>query len=229
MPELAEATIQKPTLLQVDMDMENRTLVGNGSWRGKHKVANTLFWKQDDKLITHVGTQGQAHQLDYLLTDNWSRSKLKDAEASTCVDLGSDHLALRVCFDFTKPARNKSRIIHALRKAKWPPNDIDKYLSKLHILLEDAQVTLALEDKYEKIETALVEASQYEKDAQRKLLEEGSLLDQLIDERKAVPRADAKKRTAISKRIKRELRRRKEEEISEKINVIMSSFQTFGS
>ena len=81
------------------------------------KVANTLFQKQDDELITHVGTQGQTHQLDYVLVDNWSRSKLRDAEASTCVNLGSDHLALRVCFDLTRPARNKLRKTHASKKS----------------------------------------------------------------------------------------------------------------
>ena len=58
---------------------------------------------------------------------------------------------------------------------------------------------------------ALVEASQFEKDAQSVLFEEDSLLDQLIDERRAIPRAEAARKTEISKSIKKELRRRKEE------------------
>ena len=76
-------------------------------------------------------------------------------------------------------------------------------------MAEIAQVTLALQDKYEQIEAALVDASQFEKVARKAFLTEDSLLDQLTDERKAIPIAEVGRRTEISKRIRKKQRRRK--------------------
>jgi exonuclease III len=74
------------------------------TWSAAHdmKIANTFFRKQNHKLITHVGTQGQTSQLDYILVDNWTRAKLQDVESGSWIDLGSDHTCLKAVLNFKK-------------------------------------------------------------------------------------------------------------------------------
>ena len=177
--------------------------------RSNFKITNTFFRKQVPKLVTHIGTQGQQSQLDYVLVDNWSRTKLRDTEAGTWIDLGSDHAALRVVLDFSKPSATKKRHTRAKRKAAWPPTDLEAYRIKLDALLDDASVSDALQERCGKIEDALMEASCFASGSSDPILEESSALQMLIDERKALPITEAHRRTELSKSIKKEVRRKK--------------------
>ena len=86
----------------------------------------------------------------------------------------------------------------------------------------------ALHDKYRKLQFAIVQASQI---AAAPVIEEDTLalnsvskLQQLIDERKALSHSDTARRCQISKDIRRETRRIKEEERSAKIDTILTYF-----
>ena len=72
---------------------------------------------------------------------------------------------------------------------------------------------------------ALIEASQFAREAPIVAAEEPSVvLAQLIQERRALASTETQQRMEISKRIKKEVQRNKEEARSEKINTILTGF-----
>ncbi len=77
-------------------------------------------------------------------------------------------------FDFSRPSRTNSQNVRVFKKARRPRDDLEKYISKLYILLESAQMAIALQDEHQKIEAALVEASHVEKGAPDSVFEEES-------------------------------------------------------
>ena len=78
------------------------------------KIGNKIFQKQDEQLVTHIGTQGQWSQLDYFLVDKWFRSRWGNIESGNFIDLGSDHKALKGVLDCSVKSVRK----HGIRKHK---------------------------------------------------------------------------------------------------------------
>ena len=187
------------------------------------KIANTFYTKQDHKLVTHIGTDGIGRQLDYILVDSWTRAKLRDVEAGHRVDLGSDHLCLMALLNFRQKARKKRKKA-SKEQALWPPESVPDYVSKLDLLLDDALQAEALQDKYCKLQSAITEASQRTASSQQFLAqweEPADHLRELIEQRRSLPSTDRASRCAISKQIRKEVRRIKDAERSAKIDKIL--------
>ena len=53
-----------------EQNARGQWLLGWASSRSS-KIGNTMFRKQDEQLVTHIGTQGQWSQLNCFLVDNW--------------------------------------------------------------------------------------------------------------------------------------------------------------
>eukprot|EP00973_Karenia_brevis_P051076 7092683-Karenia_brevis.AAC.1 len=60
----------------------------------KFRLANTFFKKHSQNIATYTNPSGRVYQLDYILVNSRLARYLKDAYASNCVDLGSDHKAV---------------------------------------------------------------------------------------------------------------------------------------
>ena len=69
-----------------------------------------------------------------------------------------------------------------------------------------------------------MEASSFSASLESQRQEDDPELQTLIDERRSIPSGDTQERTKISKQIRQEIRRIKEEQRSSKINGILSSF-----
>ena len=99
-----------------------------------------MFQKQDHKLVTHFGTQGHTSQLDYILVNNFTKAKLKDVEAGSWIDLGSDHACLKAELDCRRKSRKvrKKKKVGSNTSVAWPPQSVADYTQKLEMLLENA-------------------------------------------------------------------------------------------
>ena len=114
------------------------------------KIANTMFRKQDHKLITHQSAQGQSSQMDYILVDKKTNSTLKDVETGNNIDLGSDHLCVKAIMKFEHKFQRKGRKKQrqaATAKALWPPESLEAYVEKLDELLEAVQLEEVAREK----------------------------------------------------------------------------------
>ena len=143
---------------------------------------------------------------------DWIRSKLTNVESGRAIDLGSDHLCLEALFNFSRPSRKNKHKLQTTTPL-WPPSSVDDYTAKLEELLDDALVAEALHDKYCKIQAAIAEASQHASAPPRAESEKDkpcTKLQQLIEERRSMPNADAANRKTISKEIGKEVKKIKE-------------------
>ena len=90
--------------------------------------------------------------------------------------------------------------------------------------LDTADLVASLEDKYIKIEEALVQSACFAAEARTVCAEEDPVIQQLIEERRRIPSSESSRRADISKEIKKKIRQKKDEVRSAKINDILSSF-----
>ena len=112
------------------------------------------------------------------------------------------------------------------------------YSEKLETLLEDVLNEESIETKHHKIQLAITEATIHAACPEAHVvapsvslapLDTPVLLQELIDERKALPSSDRARRCQISKKIKKEVKRMKDEERSAKISRILENFSQIQS
>ena len=78
-------------------------------WCEEVCVANILFRKQDDKLVTHVRKQSR-RQIEFVLVEDQLRLALKDLEACEDISVGSDHRAVRWTMSFANWRRKRKKL-----------------------------------------------------------------------------------------------------------------------
>ena len=104
---------------------------------------------------------------------------------------------------------------------------METYINKLEELLEDTRQAEAVHDQHMQIQNAIAEAALHAfapcagQEPETKASQ--TLLQDLIDERKALPGSETTRRCQISKRIKVQLRHIKHEERTEKIDTILQN------
>ena len=191
------------------------------------KITNSHFRKQDAKLITYE-TSRAAKQLDYLLLDRRLNSKLRDIEATTDIDLGSDHKCLVASFSFqSRPKREKNTTPKkATFAAPWPPKSLERYQQKLGEMLHKVEPDDTVEHKHLKIQEAIIEASKQERRDKPSTSNPKceTKLEELIAKRKALPSSDTAGRTAVSKVIFKEVRTIRAEARASRINHLLENF-----
>ena len=86
-------------------------------------LANTCFEKTVEKLITFTSSSGVPKQLDYFLVSRRAREDTKNCEATTELDMHSDHRALKLRMNI-KPQRRKRKKRRTNKMGTWPPSRI---------------------------------------------------------------------------------------------------------
>jgi len=192
------------------------------------KIANTFYSKPDAKLITFEDAHGP-RQLDYILLDNGLRSKLRDVESGNLLDLGSDHKCLTASFSFESCNHNQKT--KGRRKpniaSPWPPRSLQQYTEQLQQELDGINPRETVEMRHCKIQEAMISASHQQGcDRHSNSVKEDrhELLEKLIAERKTLPGSNATQRGQLSKAIRKELRRIREEARCQKIHGLLSNF-----
>ena len=71
-------------------------------------IASTFFSKRPENRCTFTKATGKQQQIDYILVDSEMRGLVKDAGATSSLDLGSDHRAVYIRMQM--PDRNFQKI-----------------------------------------------------------------------------------------------------------------------
>ena len=59
-------------------------------------IANTLYIKSEENVITYVGPNRRPRQIDFILIDQKTKRLLKDAASTAELNMGSDHKAVKM-------------------------------------------------------------------------------------------------------------------------------------
>jgi len=124
-------------------------------------LTNTYFDKPVERIATYVSPTKQLRQLDYVCTDSALWKQTRDAQSTTCPDLGSDHYAVQVRFDLAtrKPNHNKrqtNRQRHPM--PTWPPHDYNAFRKSIDIQLTNASTTNSLDERCTQLKTVINQA-----------------------------------------------------------------------
>lgn len=195
-------------------------------------ITNTHFRKQPHKTATFVGPNKEPRQIDYVLADLKLWRHIRDAEATSDVDMGSDHQTIRLTL-------YKGRAINTKQNTSQPPkpkpkatpfDQVDQrtYISQLAQQLQDIQTSYQLEDKCAQIENAIAQATSQAKRETTQIATqraERSRIWESIQARRQLTSTERKERAAISKHIQKEIKHIKQAERTKKIQNILANFK----
>lgn len=106
------------------------------SWAVSQHLAltNTYFDKQPANIVTYYSPSQQLRQIDDILTSKILWRRTRDAHSTNCLDLGSDHTAVRIRLDLSTTAKKLPRTKRTtdLQKTKCPPDDYNRFRSILN-------------------------------------------------------------------------------------------------
>ena len=110
-------------------------------------LANTFFKKTWGKTWTHA-QHGRERQIDYVGLDKTYFQNVVDSEACDCIDMGSDHRAVKVCMKIGRKRRRPHHGGQVKNRARgWAPCDLEKYKKELDDRLHDITIANALDWK----------------------------------------------------------------------------------
>ena len=168
---------------------------------------------------------GQKSQIDFILVDNWTSTRIENAEAGKFIDMGSDHTAVKALLKLTRAQRKKRRKpTRQSERASWPPNDLKEYQKELDRQLGNADDANGIQAKYDEVEKAFINASNITKTAKEDAERDDKVLKQLLERRRAILSDRTQERAQMSKQIRKEVRRKKEDERSIKISETLDKF-----
>ena len=150
-------------------------------------------------------------------------------ESGNLLDLGSDHKCLTASFSFESCNHNQKT--KGRRKpniaSPWPPRSLQQYTEQLQQELDGINPRETVEMRHCKIQEAMISASHQQgcdRHANSVNEDRHELLEKLIAERKTLPSSNATQRGQLSKAIRKELRRIREEARCQKIHGLLSNF-----
>jgi exonuclease III len=189
-------------------------------------VANTMFDKHVAQKWTHQGTYGQ-RQIDYACIDEAALWRLRDAEGSDDLGIGSDHRAVKMQLRFLSHRTSCKRSLRS-RASAWRPVDVKKYKDELQGVFGSFEFEGSPFDAT-KIEEGLASIAQKcqhtEKSQSRWRLNLSDKAKALIQERKTAKHGTGRPLRVICKELQKELRSCARRQQTTAIENILANFR----
>ena len=125
-------------------------------------MANTLYPKTDENIMTYVGPNRNARQIDFFLVCRKTKRLMRNAGSVGDIDMGSDHRAIEMVVECkTNNRRNQhGKPLDAVQTRRVPWNHVctERYASQVSSILNRSPAPTDTEKRCEFIEATLLEA-----------------------------------------------------------------------
>ena len=189
-------------------------------------IANTLYPKRREHIVTYVGPNKHERQIDYALVSRHTRRIVRNAGSTEMVDLGSDHRSVEVVLELSG-RRAKPRKGKRPKMAVWKNVKIDEYRTKTNELAGSLDVCGDAQARCEQIEKLLFEATVSSAETEERPDRHGHQSDELrelLKRRRSLDIGNVEK-TVISKQIQKHIRKLRRERQHEKISETLAEFR----
>ena len=225
-------------------DIDNQRLigpwsVGDQNYRGfwlkrwcelnELTVANTLFPKRRESIITYIGPNKHERQIDFALVTKKTRRILRNCGSTREVDMNSDHFAVEIILDLTTQ-KKKKRKLKQRRNAKlvsWKNVDLEQFGAKTDELVQRCDFEGDLQARCEQVERILLDAANNAADNVAPHTGHSTrdeVTRELMERRRAMKTGTAEKKE-ISKLIQKRIRQVKREMQHEKVAEALGEFR----
>ena len=189
-------------------------------------IANTLYPKTKENIITYVGPNKHERQIDYVLLSDKTRKILRNASSTNDVDLGSDHRAVEVHLELAKQKKRCNQRKRTTTVA-WEQVDVDKFRVKTDELVRIAEFSGDVQVRCEEIQKILLEATVSSAHSDRSQNTDGienETLRELLERRRTLGIGTSEK-AETSKQIQKIVRKTRREKQHGKISEILAQFR----
>ena len=195
-------------------------------------LCNTFFPKPQEKIITHTSARGRLRQIDYILADRGSRKLVKDCGSDRALGLGSDYAAVRIVLwaKQKEETKTKRKTLQENRSSSsWKDVHSKGYAETLGQRVADEEWPADAGDRAAQLESVMVASARQNTkitstthNAATQLQEHR--VQELIQERKSLPRDATTRRATLSKQISKAVRSLRKTVANNRINDILTQF-----
>ena len=189
-------------------------------------IANTIFPKRKENIITYVAPNKHERQIDFALVTRRTRRILRNCGSIGEVDMNSDHLAIEIILELTQ-RRKKRKEQRGAKPVSWKDVNLAQFSAKTDELVRSCEFSDDLQTCCEQVERILLNAASdaaetTDNHAGQSIRDE--MTRELIERRRTMKTGTAEK-TEISKLIQKRIRRVKREIQHEKVAHTLREFR----
>ena len=189
-------------------------------------IANTLFPKRREHIITYVAPNKQERQIDFALVTRKTRRILRNCGSTCEIDMNSDHLAVEVYLELT-PKKKKNKKRPGAKTVSWKTVNLEEFGVKTNELVQNCSFEGDLQTRCKQIERILLDAAASSADimGHRPVQIAGDDVTRQLIERRRTMKTGTAEKTEISKLIQKRIRRVKREIQHEKVAQTLREFR----